>query len=172
MNFDTEPEYYEDTEYGKRLLIHKDADLSELEDNLRAARSILKCFPNTYIEINAHRIILNEKNPEYTIDRLIGDRKGIMSERGVRSSFEKGKKQGCKAIVLDLDKHLSMFRLHTIRLSKEIYFRQRDFREGLIERCYVVYRGNAACITVTHFSHADKNIVKGTIEAVLQKIAE
>lgn len=168
---DTEEiEYIEDEVFGNRLLIHKNADLSELQDNIRAARAILCSYPNTYIEINAHRLILNEKNPEYTIDKLIGDRKGVHSEKGVRSSFEKGKKQGCRVIVLDMDMNMSEGPLRTIKLSKEIQFRSLDFKNHVIERCYVVYHSQAACITLSHFTD-DKEETRKIIRDELQKIA-
>ena len=38
------------------------------------------------------------KNPEYTIDGKLGDRKGIMGERGVTAGFKAAKKQGCKIV--------------------------------------------------------------------------
>ncbi len=39
------------------------------------------------------------KNPEYIIDGQLGDRKGIMGEKGVTAGFKAAKKQGCKIVV-------------------------------------------------------------------------
>lgn len=171
MNFEIDPLYYEDEVYGKRLLISSKADLSELLYNIRAARSILNSFPDTFIVINEHRIVLNVKNPEYRIDNLIGDRKGVHSERGVRASFESGKKQGCKVIVIDLDMHLANYSLKSIKLSKELYFRKEDFVSGLIERCYIIYHGKAVLISHDFFTF-DKEEAKRKIKDEIQKIAE
>ena len=43
------------------------------------------------------------KNPEYTISEQIGDRKGVMSEKGITAGFKSAKKQGCKIVVIDLE---------------------------------------------------------------------
>ena len=44
------------------------------------------------------------KNPEYTIDSHLGDRKGIMSEKGVTAGFKAAKRQGCKIVVMSGDR--------------------------------------------------------------------
>lgn len=163
--------YHPDEVYGERLLISNDADKWELADNIRAARAILQSFPETIIVINEHRILFGVKNPEYIIDQLVGDRKGVLSERGIRSSFEKGKKQGCQVIVIDLDMHLSQYPLRSLRLSKELYFRRIDFHEEQIKRCYIVYHGRAALLTKEYFI-GNKNLAKELIRQALQKIAE
>ena len=49
------------------------------------------------------------KNPEYTIDGQLGDRKGIMGEKGVTAGFKAAKKQGCKIVVIDLDEHILQY---------------------------------------------------------------
>lgn len=46
------------------------------------------------------------KNPEYTIDSHLGDRKGIMSEKGVTAGFKAAKRQGCKIVVMSGDRIL------------------------------------------------------------------
>ena len=74
--------FYGDAEFGTRLLISREADQSELDDNIRAARSILRSFADVEIIINPHRIEFMHRNPEYTIDRMQGDRKGIEGEQG------------------------------------------------------------------------------------------
>ena len=83
-----------DTIYGERLLISKQADTTELEDNIRVARVLLCCFADMKIRINEHLLVFGHKNPEYTIDERLADRKGIESEHGVKSAFRKAKDIG------------------------------------------------------------------------------
>ena len=83
-----------DTIYGERLLISKQADTTELEDNIRVARVLLCCFADMKIRINEHLLVFGHKNPEYTIDERLADRKGIESEHGVKSAFLKAKDIG------------------------------------------------------------------------------
>ena len=98
--------YIRDEEYGDRLLISPNADQREIKSNIRAARAILCSFPDVYIVINAHSYLIGHKNPEYTIDGKLGDRKGIMGEKGITAGFKSAKKQGCKIVVIDLDEHI------------------------------------------------------------------
>ena len=83
-----------DTIYGERLLISKQADTTELEDNIRVARVLLCCFADMNIRINEHLLVFGHKNPEYTINERLADRKGVESERGVKSAFRKAKDIG------------------------------------------------------------------------------
>ena len=83
----------------------------------------------------------SEGNPEYTIDNLLGDRKGIMGEKGVTAGFKSAKKQGCKVIVIDLDEHI--WQVRPFELSKYISRRKADFAKGFITDCYVVFSGEA-----------------------------
>ena len=66
--------------YGERLLISTRADMTELNDNIRVARVLLHSFVDMYIRINEHLLIIGHKNPEYTINGKLGDRKGVESE--------------------------------------------------------------------------------------------
>ena len=75
--------YIEDVVFGNRLLISVEADSRELASNIRAARAILTSFTEVTIVINPHRMIFGHKNPEYLINNQLGDRKGIMGEKGV-----------------------------------------------------------------------------------------
>ena len=84
MNAPTD--YIEDELYGQRLLISVNADQRELLSNIRAARAILHSFADVTIIINAHTMSFGHKNPEYTIDGQLGDRKGIMGEKGVTAA--------------------------------------------------------------------------------------
>ena len=67
---------------GERLLISKRADQTELFDNLRVARVLLQNFEDMFIRINEHLLSIGHKNPEYTINGKLGDRKGVESANG------------------------------------------------------------------------------------------
>lgn len=164
--------YIEDDIFGSRLLISSQADVTELADNIRAARAILTSFPEVEIIVNEHVLAPNHKNPEYTIDGVLGDRKGIHSEHGISEAFNKGKAQGCKIIVLDLDMHMSNMPLRDIKLAKELYFRNKDFLEGQIESCYVVYHDKAVVLNPEDYLGIDKEFIKFGLRSILQKIAE
>lgn len=111
---------YFDSEYGKRLRISNLADQSELDDNLRVAKNLLDSFPDMSIKIREHIIADGHKNPEYLINELIGDRKGIESEKGITAGFKKAIKQQCSAVVIDLDMHMGELPLRTIKLAQYI----------------------------------------------------
>lgn len=145
----------------KRLTIEPDADISELEDNERCAICILKSFHKTRMTIRTHSHEKGVKNPEYLIDGLVADRKGIKSEKGVASGFQKAIGQGCKAIVIDLDK--DMRRLNEKRLGTHIQWRHTDFEKGTVERCYVIYDSKAVLIT-------KKEIMEKTVEESLKRL--
>ena len=130
-----------DEVFGKRLLISINADKNELNSNIRAARAILYSYSEICIRINAHIYCIGHKNPEYTICNALGDRKGVMSERGVTAGFKSAKKQGCKVVVIDLDEHV--LHLDSFALSKYISRRKEDFTTGSITDCYIVYCGRA-----------------------------
>ena len=132
--------------YGERLKICEGADITELEDNIRCAMSILDSFPDIYITVRKHVLEYGVKNPEYIINGLIADRKGIMSEKGISAAFNKGIKQGCKAIVLDLDDSMARKPLNPTQIAKYISFRL-DFSESAIRECYIVYKNKALRIS-------------------------
>ena len=140
----TQTDYIEDELYGQRLLISVHADQRDLNGNIRAARAILHSFADVTIIINAHTMSFGHKNPEYTIDGQLGDRKGIMGERGITAGFKSAKKQGCKIVVIDLDEHIVQVR--SFELSKYISRRKADFVCGMISACYVVYNGEAVVV--------------------------
>ena len=143
-SMEQELRFIPDDVYGKRLLISTHADKRELSSNIRAARAILNSFPDIFIIINTHTIELGHKNPEYTINNRMGDRKGIMSEKGVTAGFKSAKKQGCKIVVIDLDEHICEVR--PFELSKYISRRKADFSSGMMEACYIVYNGEAVVV--------------------------
>lgn len=145
-----------DEVFGERLLISINADQLELQSNIRAARAILASYGDVYIRINSHSYSIGVKNPEYTIGEYLGDRKGVMSERGITAGFKSAKKQGCKIVVIDLDEH--SVGVDPFQVSKYISRRKQDFVQGMILECYIVYAGsairvNAACQTRIEIEH-------------------
>ncbi len=140
-------EFIQDEIYGERLLISVNADPRELQSNIRAARAILHSYSDVTITINAHTMSFGHKNPEYTIDGQLGDRKGIMGEKGVTAGFKAAKKQGCKIVVIDLDEHILQVR--SFELSKYISRRKADFVSGMIAACYIVFDGEAVAVNAS-----------------------
>jgi hypothetical protein len=155
----TPTDYIVDEMYGQRLLISVNADPRELRSNIRAARAILHSFVDVAIIINAHTMSFGHKNPEYTINGQLGDRKGIMGEKGITAGFKTAKKQGCKIVVIDLDEHILQVR--SFELSKYISRRKADFVSGMITACYVVFGGEAV---VVNASMQTRQQIMSTIE--------
>ena len=154
-----EIDYLVDEVYGERLLISIEADQRELASNIRAARAILASFPEISIIINPHRIVFGHKNPEYLINNLLGDRKGILGEKGVTAGFKSAKKQGCKVVVIDLDEHICLAR--PFELSKYIARRKSDFVNEFILDCYVVLNGQAVRVNARYQTRRE---IESTIE--------
>ncbi|MBO5814630.1 MAG: hypothetical protein J6R30_00780 [Bacteroidales bacterium] len=143
-----ETEYLLDEEFGERLLISINADKSELGSNIRAARAILRSYDEISIRINPHTYAIGHKNPEYTICEELGDRKGVMSEKGITAGFKSAKRQGCKIVVIDLDEHV--MHLDSFSLSKYISRRKTDFTSCMITDCYVVFYGKAVRVNARY----------------------
>jgi hypothetical protein len=159
-----------DEVYGERLLISKKADQSELDENIRVARVLLGCFDDMNIRINEHLLVLGHKNPEYTINEKLGDRKGVESENGIKSAFRKAKEQGCQTVVLDFDMHMADNVLKTKKIASGIYGRHEDFMSGSINECYVVHHSKAIVVDPNVFAVSDKDIVKQLIEDEVEKL--
>lgn len=155
--------YIADKDFGERLLISGIADQKDLESNLASAKTILRSFPQKSIKIRPNVIVKDVKNPELEIDGLIADNKMINGEKGVADAFRKAIKQGCSALVLDLDARLK--RLNVRRLVTHIAWRKADFQNGIIKECYVVFNGKAILITETQM---EKENIKGLIEQLKQ----
>lgn len=133
-----------DKDFGQRLQISKAADKTELKENKRAAKALLSSFPDMNVAIRPHVLAYQQKNPEYEIDGLIADRKGIESEKGIASAFKKAIRQGCKVVVIDLD--MNMRHMNVKRLAGHIWWRHKDFKDGRVKDCYVVFGGKAVRI--------------------------
>lgn len=148
-----ESEYYTDKPSNGRLTVSFIADDKDLRDNVRAARAILDSFEDAkvFIRPDFKRFkIFGHKNPEYRIDGLVADRKGIMSEKGIPTAFIAAIKQGCECIVLDLDIYLSNIPLKTSKIARYLEWRWGDFSNGKIRVCYVLHRGKVVKITSEH----------------------
>ena len=145
--------YLLDEVFGERLLISRSADLSELSSNVRAARAILASYGDVYMRINPHTYSIGIKNPEYTIGEYLGDRKGVMSEKGITAGFKSAKRQGCRIVVIDLDEH--NLGVDPFRLSKYISRRKYDFVSGQITECYVVFNGSAIRVNARFSTRAE-----------------
>mgnify|MGYP004646388399 FL=1 len=154
-------EYEFDPKYGERMKICKGADENELVENKRCLGSLLDSFPDMTAVIRKHVDAVGVKNPEYIINGLIADRKGIQSEKGISNSFNRAIKQGCKAVVIDLDLH--MRRVNNKRLATHIQWRYSDFEQNFIEHCYVVLNGKAVDIT-------KETLDKGTLIEALKRL--
>lgn len=145
--------YLLDEVFGERLLISEEADKNELSSNIRAARAILFSFKEVYIKINPHRFAFGQKNPEYLICEKSGDRKGIMSAKGITAGFKSAKKQGCSIVVIDLDEHIML--LDAFSISKYISRRKEDFKNGLITDCYIVFYGKAVRVNAKYMTRRE-----------------
>ena len=163
-------EFLLDDIFGERLLISVRADQTELIDNIRVARVLLQCFDDMYIRINEHLLTIGHKNPEYTINGKLGDRKGIESENGIKSAFRKAKQQGCKVVVLDFDMHMSESILKTKKIVSGLFGRHEDFVQGMLEECYVVHNSKAVVLNSYAFSVPDKATIRKLINDVIEKL--
>ena len=163
-------DFFSDTIYGERLLISKNADQTELNDNIRVAHVLLSCFEDMYIRINEHLLTIGHKNPEYTINGKLGDRKGIESENGIKSAFRKAKQQGCKVVVLDFDMHMSESILKTRKIVSGLLGRHEDFTQGSLDECYVVHNSKAVVVKSDAYSAPDKETIRQIINEVIEKL--
>lgn len=163
-------DFIEDEIFGRRLLISIKADQSELDDNIRVAHVLLNCFVDMYIIINEHLLTIGHKNPEYTINGKLGDRKGVESENGIKSAFRKAKQQGCKVVVLDFDMHMSESILKTKKIVSGLFGRHEDFTQGSLDECYVVHNSKAVVVKSDAFAASDKESVKQIINNVIEKL--
>ena len=152
-----------DPDYGKRLKTSVRADATEVEENTRAAKALLGSFPKMNIRINEHVLEEGHKNPEYTINGKIADRKGVESEKGIASVFNKAIRQGCETVVIDLDMHLKEKTLKVRDLARYIDWRRNDFESGSIHECYVIYRNRSVRI-----GKSDKG--REEIETILKQL--
>ena len=139
-------EFLIDEIYGERLLISVRADQTELSDNIRVARVLLRCFDDMYIRINEHLMVIGHKNPEYTINGKLG------------------------VVVLDFDMHMSESILKTKKIVSGLFGRHEDFSEGSLEECYVVHNSKAVVVNADAFAAPDKETIKQLINDVIERL--
>ena len=163
-------EFIKDDVGGERLLISMKVDQTELDDNIRVARVLLSCFADMYILINEHLLTIGHKNPEYTINGKLGDRKGVESENGIKSAFRKAKEQGCKTVVLDFDMHMAESILKTKKIVSGLMGRHRDFTSGELDECYIVHNCKAVVVEAEAFAAPDKETIRQIISVVIEKL--
>ena len=147
-------------------MISSRADLKDLEQNIATARKVLAAFPDSSMTIRRHYKD-GRKNPEYTIDGIVADRKRILSYKGITAGFQSGLQQGCRALVFDFDQHMGKRDLPTRKLARKLYGRQEDFFSGRMERCYIVHRGKVVLITKADYQHGGKEENIGWLESIL-----
>ena len=165
-------EYTPDKEFGERLMINDHADPKDLQDNIKTAKVLLREFPDMKIQIRPHVYEGGVKNPEYCINGLVADRKAVKSEDGVASGFVKAIKQGCSAIVFDLDEHLKDKPFYTGKFAQAIGNRYRDFETGAIKEVIVIKNNKAVIIRASELKFTDRRSCKNEIEPLLKQIAE
>lgn len=159
---DRSGKFFIDPDYGKRLQISVRADHTEVDANVRAAKALLASFPKMKVKIREHVLEEGVKNPEYTINGKVADRKGIMSEKGITNAFQKAIKQGCEVVVIDLDMNMKDMPLYANQIAKYISRRQADFENGTIKECYIIYHGRAVKVTSKNISREEimKEVLK------------
>lgn len=114
-------------------------------------------------------LAFRHKNPEYTINGKLADRKSIESENGIKSAFRKAKEQGCSIVVLDFDMHLSEKTLKTQKIVSGLYGRNEDFTSRKFDECYLVHKNMAIVVKSDVFISKDKDTTKQLIANLLEK---
>ena len=143
--------YTRDKVAGKKLLIHKKADQTELVDNKKTGRTLLENFPKLKIRIREHIREKDISNPEYEINGMLGDAKRVHSSKGIHDGFATAVKQGCEVVIIDFDKHLLGKEVNRVDVAKRIAWRADDFESGTIKECYVIHNGKAIRITKKNY---------------------
>lgn len=140
--------YYKDS--GSDMQISVMADRSELADNIHTGRILAKTESVTirphFEQEPGHPI----KNPEYVIDGEIADAKRILSPTGITAGFQSAKEQGASVVVIDygngewrVKENGTKEPIHynITKTARAIDNRYLDFKNGLINKCYVIYKG-------------------------------
>lgn len=139
--------YDKDTDFGDRLLISKCADEKDLTPNIDIAHILLSNFPDMKMTIRAHiDPKKHKKNPEYTINGMIADRKGVEKEKGIADGFKRAIEQTCNCVVIDLNTNFIRKKVNFRAVASRIDWRAEDFISGKIQECYVVYKDKAVVI--------------------------
>lgn len=150
-----------DTKFATRLQIHQQADPTEVDENIATARILLRNFETMHIRVAEHILLPNHKNPEYIINGWVADAKRIEGYKGVVAGFKKAIKQGCRVVVIDLNKHMAQRELSVTELAKYIHWRMADFEQEVIKECYIVFGDKAVVVTKEQSS---REAIKEVIE--------
>lgn len=124
------------------------------------------------IQIRPHVLEEGVKNPEYCINNLVADRKGIETYKGISSAFTKAIKQGCNAAVIDLDEHLREKGLNIHKFAQSLGNRIRDLESGTIKELYVIRKDRAICIKSCNARASTLYECRDKIIPLLKQIAE
>lgn len=140
---------YSVSKESKNLFINSECDKNELQANKTAAIKIINAFPEVIVHIRPDIKQIDLKNPEYLINDILADRKGINSlKKGISAGFSKAIDQGSSIVVIDCDYSTELqenFNLE--RLANKLQGRWEDFEEGIIKECYVIHNGKVARLT-------------------------
>lgn len=132
------------------------ADAKEMRDNITTGRVLAKGGEDVLIrpDFNMRYVGFAERqrNPEYEINGVLADAKRVHSVKGVAASFKAAVKQGCRAVVIDLDKHQADLDLYVAAAG--LYNRHADFERGFV--CYVVKNGKYVKFAADDFSSQSK----------------
>ena len=152
-----------------RLSINSECDKNELAANARAAKAILNAFPKAEIQIRPNILKDKLRNPEYWINGVLADRKGITNEKGVAAGFNKAIKQGSSIVVIDCDDNDDFRKNVNIeRLGNKIQGRWEDFEEGIISECYVIHNDKVARITKTQVFNDERKSKRAILGLLTQ----
>jgi hypothetical protein len=161
--------YYTDNK--SKLKISAIADRTEIVDNVRTGRILLKNFEDMKLTIRPHFNKPGVKNPEYGINGKIADAKRIGSVSGIGDGFLKAKKQGSKAVIIDLHNIESKGReLDLQKIASGIVNRNEDFINKDIEECYVVWGDKCVKIEAKMFEGYDKKLRSDYITRVKKQL--
>ena len=135
---------YSDTkgDFTINVLAHKE----EIADNVATARILVNNYPDMKLTIREH--LHFAKNPEYEINSMIADAKRIKGYKGITSGFISAKKQGCEVVIIDFNKHFKVVKpLDANKIKGRILWRENDFIDGSIKKCYMIFGDKSILIT-------------------------
>lgn len=140
------------------LKIHKDADPYDFKDNVRIGKILVGLYYGGDIRIREHKYIEGVANPEFFINKILADAKGIEGYKGISSGFKKAKHQGCGIVIIDFDKHFSGKTINTDQLIKKLKHRHLDFENGIIEEVVIIHNKKGLRISADKYN--DENWIR------------
>jgi hypothetical protein len=155
--------YFPDKE-GK-LQISVMPDMKELTNNIYTGRILAKHNDVETIEIRPHfpnKPGEKRTNPEYMINGMLADAKRMLSPNGIPDGFAKAKKQGCRIVIIDFDKHLKNKKISHYDIAKKISWRGGDFENNIIKECYIIHNDN--CLKINKKNYANREWIKRMLQ--------